>query len=75
MSSVVLTAHLLTCCREARMESLGPCHSLVLALVGGLPQVLVREEGPLPPLVGIGVRTTVGIPEVAGGFALLSTGS
>jgi hypothetical protein len=75
VSSVVLTVYLLTCCREARTESLGPCHSLVPALVGGLPRALVRVEGPLPPLVGRGVRTTVGILVVAGGFALLLRGS
>jgi hypothetical protein len=75
VSSVVLIVYLLTCCREARTESLGPCYSLVPALVSSLPRAPVRVEGPLPPLVRRGVRTTVGIPGVTSGFALLSRGS
>ena len=75
MSSVVLIVYLLICCREARIESLGSCYSLVLALVSSLPWAFVRVEGSLSSLVRRGVRTTVGILEVASGFALLLRGS
>jgi hypothetical protein len=75
VSSVVLIVHLLTYYREAYTESLGSCYSLILALVSSLPWAPVRVEGPLPPLVRRGVRTTVGILEVTSGFALLLRGS
>jgi hypothetical protein len=65
VSFIGLTVYLLTCYREACIESLGLCYSLVLALASSLLQVLVRVEGPLLPLVRRGVRTTAGILEVA----------
>jgi hypothetical protein len=75
VSSVVLIVYLLIYYREAYTESLGSCYSLILALVSSLPRAPVRVEGPLSSLVRRGIRTTVGILEVASGFALLLRGS